>query len=96
MTLRRRLTRTILAVSLALAGCSRPPLPEAGTPAAQLYTTRCGTCHPPYNPHVLTAAMWQVQVEAMRAKIVAAGQPPLTYADQAAILAYLRRNAGTQ
>jgi hypothetical protein len=40
--------------------------------------------------------MWQVQVEAMRAKIVAAGQPPLTYADQAAILAYLRRNAGTQ
>ena len=96
MTFRPRLTRSILTIFLLLAGCARPPLPEAGTAAAQLYTARCGTCHAPYNPHVLTAAMWQVQVEAMRAKIVAAGQPPLSFTDQDAILAYLRRNSGTQ
>jgi DNA repair protein RadC len=39
--------------------------------------------------------MWQVQLEAMRQKIAQAGQPPLSNAELATILDYLRRNAGT-
>ena len=44
----------------------------------------------------MTAAMWEVQVKAMDAKIVQAGQPPLSPEENSTILAYLKRNAGTQ
>jgi hypothetical protein len=82
-------------LTLAAAGCSRP-LPEQGSAAERLYSERCGNCHRPYQPRSLTAAMWQVQVAAMRQKIAAAGQPPLTPAQDREILEYLRRNAGEQ
>jgi len=74
----------------------RQPLPEQGTYAQQLYVERCGVCHRPYSPASMTAAMWQVQVEAMRSKIAQAGQPPLSPEQHLAILDYLRRNAGKQ
>jgi mono/diheme cytochrome c family protein len=82
-----------LVLALALAACEKP-LPELGTPAEQLYAAKCGSCHRAYNPHSLTAPMWQVQTEAMQVKIVAAGQRPLTPEQQNDILAYLKRNAG--
>ena len=85
----------LAAVAFAVAGCSRP-LPEQGSAAARLYTERCGNCHRPYQPRSLTAAMWQVQVAAMRQKIAAAGQPPLTPDQDREILEYLQRNAGQQ
>ncbi len=44
----------------------------------------------------MTAAMWEAQVEAMRAKMVQAGQPPLSPQQHLTILDYLRRNAGKQ
>lgn len=80
---------------LAVTGCHRP-LPEPGSPAERLYAERCGNCHRPYQPRSLTAAMWQVQVAAMRRKIAAAGQPPLTPDQDREILEYLQRNAGSQ
>ncbi len=87
----------VLAVSLAVAGCGKPtPLPEQGTNVQQLYVQRCGMCHRPYNPASMTAAMWEVQVEAMRAKIARAGQPPLSGDQRLVILDYLKRNAGKQ
>lgn len=82
-----------LALGIMLAACEKP-LPEHGSPSEQLYASRCGSCHRPYNPRSLTSAMWQVQMEAMQMKIAAAGQPPLTPEQQNQILDYLRRNAG--
>jgi diheme cytochrome c len=85
----------LAALALAAAGCSRP-LPEQGSAAERLYSERCGNCHRPYQPRSLTAAMWQAQLAAMRQKIAAAGQPPLTPAQDREILEYLQRNAGAQ
>ncbi len=72
------------------------PLPEQGTYAQQLYVERCGTCHRPYSPASMTAAMWEAQIEAMDTKIAQAGQPPLSPEQQLAIFDYLKRNAGRQ
>jgi hypothetical protein len=44
----------------------------------------------------MTAAMWEVQVETMRAKIAQAGQPPLSPEQLLTILDYLKRNSGRQ
>jgi hypothetical protein len=90
----------VFSVPLILAffgGCEKSrPLPEQGTYAQQLYVERCGVCHRPYNPAAMTAAMWEVQVEVMRAKIAQAGQPPLSGQQDLTILDYLKRNAGKQ
>jgi ribosomal protein L31 len=78
------------------AACKHDILPESGTYAARLYVERCGQCHPAYNPHQMTAAMWQAQVDAMQPRIQQAGLVPLTADERAAILDYLTRNAGSQ
>jgi hypothetical protein len=85
-----------LGISFAVAGCRKPtPLPEQGTYAQQLYVERCGTsCHRPYNPASMTAAMWEMQVEAMRARMAQTGLPPLSSEQHLTILDYLKRNAG--
>ena len=83
-------------IAIALAGCHQEPLPEQDSYAGQLYMRRCGQCHAPYNPHVLTAAMWEVQVPKMEEKINQAGLPPLEAAQKQVILDYLQRNAGQQ
>ncbi len=78
-----------------LLGCAKS-MPDQRSPGAQLYLTRCGSCHQPYAPQSLTAAMWEIQIAAMQDKIIAAGQSPLTSTEKAGILEYLKRNAGTQ
>jgi Dihaem cytochrome c len=88
---------TGFALSCLIAGCQKPkPLPEQGSYSQQLYVERCGACHRPYNPGSMTAAMWDIQVEAMRAKMAQAGLPPLSPEQHHAILQYLERNAGSQ
>ena len=82
-----------LAATLALAGCARRPLPEAGTAAEKLYAQRCGTCHRAYQPSALTSAMWQIQVEAMQLKMSTVGIAPLNPDEKAVILGYLQHNA---
>ena len=79
-----------------ISGCKRASLPDASSPAAQLYVNRCGNCHAPYNPHELTAAMWDTQVTMMESKIQAAGMPALTSDERESIVEYLKRNAGTE
>jgi hypothetical protein len=83
----------IVAIAAAIAGCTRP-LPEQGSVSERVYVDRCGSCHRPYQPHSMTATMWQAQVAAMREKIAAAGMPPLTPEQEREVLDYLRRNAG--
>ncbi len=82
-----------LAVCVAAGACSRP-LPEAGSPQAKLYESRCGGCHRPFHPGTMTAAMWKYQVErAEKSRMVKAGQH-LTPEEYRQILDYLTRNAG--
>ncbi|MFZ2060827.1 MAG: hypothetical protein WAU82_07435 [Candidatus Binatus sp.] len=83
-------------VGLVISGCKPASLPDATSPAAQLYVSRCGNCHVPYPPHEMTAAMWDTQVTMMETKIQAAGMRPLTSEERASILDYLKRNAGTE
>jgi Dihaem cytochrome c len=80
----------------ALGGCRRQPLPEKDSYAAHLYVRRCGNCHLAYQPHTLTAAMWQFQMNAMQAKIREAKMPPISAEQRKVILDYLTRNAGTE
>jgi hypothetical protein len=74
-------------------GCHRSALPENGSYAARLYAERCGGCHAAYNPRSMTAAMWEVQVQAMEPRIAQTGRP-LSAAERRAIVEYLTRNAG--
>jgi mono/diheme cytochrome c family protein len=92
----RRAKASLLAFFV-LSACQKSPvLPEQGTYAQQLYVKKCGTCHRPYNPQSMTAAMWEMQMEVMRTRIRQAGQSPLTPEQNRIILDYLRRNAGRQ
>lgn len=79
---------------LLLVGCQSGKLPDQGSYAAKLYVKKCGTCHEAYQPHSMTAAMWAVQVNAMRARMANGGVAPLTPAQRKTILDYLTRNAG--
>jgi mono/diheme cytochrome c family protein len=83
-------------VSILTSACKPVSLPDATSPGAQLYVSKCGNCHVPYNPHEMTASMWDTQVTMMEVKIQAAGMPPLTSDERASIVEYLKRNAGTQ
>lgn len=90
---RRRIAPIMMFIALALAaGCERP-LPEQNTAAAQLYVSRCGQCHRAYAPGSLSAAMWQIQVQMMEAKMVQNRVPPLNNEERDTILSYLTRNA---
>lgn len=95
-----RLARIFVALAaiafVAFAGCHQEPLPEQDSYAGQLYLRRCGQCHAPYNPHAMTAAMWEIQVPKMEEKIRQAGLAPLEPAQKQVILDYLQRNAGQQ
>ena len=82
----------LLLMTLFAGACERP-LPEANSAAAQLYARRCGQCHHPYAPTLLTAAMWEIQVEMMEAKMRQTRIPPLTDQERDTILSYLTRNA---
>ncbi|HXW84905.1 MAG TPA: hypothetical protein VEJ86_10905 [Candidatus Binataceae bacterium] len=89
-----RLAALLALTVLLLASCKPRPLPDADSPAAQLYKSRCGACHAAYNPRGMTAAMWQVQVDMMEGKMRDAGMAPLTEGERQMILDYLTRNAG--
>jgi cytochrome c5 len=88
-----RARRVVVLGSFAIvAGCTRA-LPDADSPGAQLYQTRCGTCHPVHEPRALTAAMWEVQVDRMRETMRRGGVRPLNEAEQGLLLGYLRAHA---
>jgi hypothetical protein len=76
-----------------LAGCWRP-LPEEGSPSADLYRRRCGTCHRAYQPSSMKYALWAMVLPRMEDLIRKTGGPSLSEEERVAIEAYLRRNAG--
>jgi hypothetical protein len=82
----------VVAAMAGSTGCGSS-LPETGSPSASLYVQRCGTCHPPYNPGLLTAKMWEAMVQRMEGEMRRRGME-LSPADKALVLDYLARNAG--
>ena len=76
----------------ALAACSRP-LPEAGSPSAELYRERCGTtCHRPVAPSVMKFPAWRMVLPRMEERMRAAGNP-LTTDERDTIVGYLERHS---
>jgi hypothetical protein len=90
--MRRARTVVVLGSLAMVVGCSHA-LPDADSPGAQLYSARCGTCHPPHEPRSLTSAMWEVQVNRMRDVMSRGGVRPLTSDEEGVLLAYLRAHA---
>jgi len=78
---------------LAVVGCARP-LPEAGSDAAAVYETRCGSCHRAANPASMKYAVWEMVLPRMEQRMREAHLPPLNDEERATISAYLKRNAG--
>ena len=92
----RRIGLALMLVYGAAFGCS-PDIPEADTPAARLYVSRCNGCHALHPPGSMTAAMWEMQVERMQGELARRGVPPLTKDEREVLLTYLRRHsAGVQ
>ena len=89
-----RLSSSVLAASLltTVAACSRP-LPEAGSPAAELYRARCGTCHRAIPPAAMKLAAWEMILPRMEARMRASGTAA-DPAEMATIRAYLAKYGG--
>ncbi len=73
-------------------GCSAK-LPEPGSEGARMYASRCNGCHRVYAPGSMKYEMWKFQVERMQGEMVRRGVPPLTDAERAIVLDYLRRHS---
>ena len=80
---------------LVVAGCGAP-LPDPESPGAQVLQRRCAGCHNVPPPGSMTPAMWQTQLERMRALFAQRGMPWLTADEDAALQAYLGTHAGRQ
>jgi hypothetical protein len=76
-----------------LLGACETALPEPESPGAQAYRTRCGGCHRLYAPGVMTAAMWDVQIDRMQLEMARRGVAPLDATERAVIAAYLHAHA---
>jgi len=92
MPRRRLLAVTLLGVMMAATACT-PDLPEAESPGAVLYRTRCVGCHRLYHPEVMTGDMWAVQLERMQGEFTRRGMAPLSSADLDTLLGYLRAHS---
>jgi Dihaem cytochrome c len=85
-----------LAVVLVLAGAGcGAALPDPASPGARVLVARCGGCHRVYAPGSMTAEMWRVQMERMRALFAQRGIPWLSPADEQAVRDYLTAHAGS-
>jgi hypothetical protein len=86
----------ILGTAVLLASCQNGKIPDESSYAAQLYLKRCGQCHQPYNPNLMTATMWTIKLDLMQERMKQTGLAPLTSAERETILKYLTSNAGKQ
>jgi mono/diheme cytochrome c family protein len=92
----RLITVALFGAAALLASCQNGKIPDEDSYAAQLYLKRCGQCHQPYNPSLMTSTMWAAQVDLMQERMKQTGLAPLTSDERKAILDYLSSNAGKQ
>jgi Dihaem cytochrome c len=83
---------SVVILVLSLAACSRP-LPEAGSPAVEVYEKRCGSCHRAFDPTSMKYALWEMVLPRMEERMRSANLPPLSDEERSTIVAYLKRNA---
>ena len=93
---RRLIIVALFGAMTLLASCQNGKIPDEGSYAAQLYLKRCGQCHQPYNPSLMTAPMWAAQVDLMQERMQQTGLAPLTSEERKTILGYLSSNAGKE
>jgi len=86
----------LLATFALLTSCKGGKIPDQGSEAAQLYVKRCGFCHQPYQPSLMTAEMWRTQVDLMQGRIKQIGIAPLSPDERKTIIDYLSSHAGKQ
>jgi hypothetical protein len=88
VSLRAVAGRVAVVSIVVLAGCGAE-LPEADSPAATLYRTRCSGCHRLYHPGTMTGEMWRFQVERMQGELARRGMPQLSPTETDLLLRYL-------
>lgn len=84
-----------LAFTLLAVGCNREhPLPEADSPSALLYATKCSICHPPVQPKAHTFVGWKHVVPKMEKNAAAMGIAPLlSEEEKSIIITYLKKHS---
>jgi hypothetical protein len=87
------LARRFVPLLVVLACACATALPDPESAGAQLYATRCSGCHRLYLPGMMTAAMWEVQVDRMRPEMTRRGVKPLDTAEREVVLGYLQAHA---
>jgi|GEM_PF-960939 len=72
---------------LLVAGCAgdRPPLPQAGSAAAQVYAQRCGSCHAVPAPQRLSLRHWRGRIVALDDRQM----PVIDAGEKASVLAHM-------
>lgn len=87
-------------LALVLAGCAGTGgmpagayIPDGESPAAQVFVSRCGVCHPVPHPGRHNYDAWVYLVSIMEQRMAERGMEGLTDADRATILAYLQDHA---
>ena len=83
----------VIAFVLAALSACTSELPEPQSAGAEVYRVRCGSCHQPYAPGTLTAAMWDVQIERMQPIMSRRGVNPLTEQERYLVTTYLKAHA---
>jgi mono/diheme cytochrome c family protein len=85
--------RCLVALAVLLVAACSTPLPDPESPGAQLYAARCSGCHRLYAPGVLTAAMWELQMDRMQAEMARRGVRPLDATERDLVWRYLQAHA---
>ena len=91
---------TMLFLVVMLTGCTGQgvlrdgdAVPDAGSPAAQIYIKRCGICHAVPHPARHSDSGWLLVVPLMEQRMAERGIRPLTDEERSAILRYLQAHA---
>ncbi|MBI5137106.1 MAG: TlpA family protein disulfide reductase [Nitrospirae bacterium] len=93
-TVRRGTAATTLLAAFFLTGCMQEfEVPEADTVDGKAFVRRCSLCHALPEPGRMEYPKWQAVVARMASNIKAQNVPPMSDAEHALILAYLKRNA---
>ncbi len=85
---------TLIVITL-LSACAgqAPPIPEAGTEGARMFSARCQACHALPHPRRLTAGQWDHMLGVMRQRMRERGLPDLAPEELDTIRDYLHRHA---